>query len=256
MGSIPSNYYTMLAGIESSNDPYAQAGTSSASGLYQFTKGTWKQLGYDWSNVFNVADQQSAIQKLTSQNATTLSNAGIPIDNASLYAAHFLGAGTATTVLGASDSSSLASLVSPKVISSNSFLSGMNVGDFKNWLATKTGSAGGSLAGATSSLLSKAGSLLGEAGSVASLANPAAAAIATVTGGIGNLDPFAAIAQAISSFPTTLTTDFQSWLFNSSFFTRIALAIFAIILLIAGFMMLKPVQQFAGNAAKLAASGA
>ncbi len=42
--NIDPEYYRTLAMIESSGNPNAKASTSSASGLYQFTKGTWKNL--------------------------------------------------------------------------------------------------------------------------------------------------------------------------------------------------------------------
>jgi hypothetical protein len=139
--SIPDNYYNVLAGIESNHNPNAKASTSSASGLYQFVQHTWEGLGYNWSQVFNPQLQNQAISKLTNQNAVALSNAGIDVNNASLYAAHFFGAGTAEKVLGASDGTKVSSLVPNSVIKANGFLKNMTVGNFKDWLAKKTGNS-------------------------------------------------------------------------------------------------------------------
>lgn len=137
--TIPTNYYDILAQIESGGNPNAHSPTSSASGLYQFTKGTWSSLGLDWSNVFDVGQQNQAIQTLTNQNATILSNKGVPITNQSLYAAHFFGAGTASNILNPSVSNGtpLSSLVSSNAISANPFLAGMTKGDFTSWLDQK-----------------------------------------------------------------------------------------------------------------------
>lgn len=149
--SVPSNYYDILANIESSNDPLAKAKSSSASGLYQFTKSVWTSLGGSWgsdpSQPFggltpSAAQQTAFAQELTNSNANVLQRAGVAINNASLYAAHFLGAGSAAKVLHSDPSTPLSDVVSPQTISSNPFLSGMNVGDFNSWLQQKTGGSG------------------------------------------------------------------------------------------------------------------
>lgn len=136
---IPEDYYAQLAKVESNNNPLAKAATSSASGLYQFTKKTWESLGNAWDSVFDVNKQNEAIRKLTTQNANTLNNKGISITPQSLYAAHFFGAGTAAKVLGADSNTRVADLVSNSVISANSFLKNMTVADFNGWLDKKMG---------------------------------------------------------------------------------------------------------------------
>lgn len=137
--SIGQSYYDLLAKIESSNNPNAKAPLGSASGLYQFTRGTWEGLGYAWDQVFNVDLQNKAVQTLTTSNASILSRAGVAINNATLYAAHFLGAGTAVKALSADPSASLQSVVGSKVITNNPSLKGYSVGDFFGWLKKKTG---------------------------------------------------------------------------------------------------------------------
>lgn len=137
--NIPDGYYNLLARIESGNNPNAEAKTSSASGLYQFIKSTWEGLGFNWRDRFNVEKQNEAIQKFTGQNASVLSQAGIVINEATLYAAHFLGAGTAKKALAASDNQPTSNVFSSAVLRANSFLQGMTIGDFKAWLQRKTG---------------------------------------------------------------------------------------------------------------------
>lgn len=136
--TVPGNYYDILANIESGDNPNATAKTSSASGLFQFTKSTWQSLGFDWSQVFNPDLQYQAIQTLTEGNARALSNAGIPVNNSSLYAAHFLGAGQAVSALSAPSNTPLSDVVSQGALNANGFLQGMTVGGFKSWLAGVT----------------------------------------------------------------------------------------------------------------------
>lgn len=137
--NIPEGYYSLLAKIESGNNPNAKAKTSSASGLYQFIRSTWESLGYAWKDVFDPVLQNEAIRRFTTDNAKTLQMSGVAINEATLYAAHFLGVGTAKKALTADDNKPLSSVISSTAITANSFLRGMTVGDFKNWLKRKTG---------------------------------------------------------------------------------------------------------------------
>lgn len=139
MVQIPVSYYSRLARVESSNNPNARAGTSSASGLYQFTRDTWQGLGYAWKDVFNVDLQNEAVQKLTNQNASILQRAGIAINEISLYIAHFLGAGRAVQVLSGDGNAQVSSLVSASAVRANPFLRGMTVNDFKSFVGDKFG---------------------------------------------------------------------------------------------------------------------
>lgn len=165
MSIVPTNYYSILGQIESGNDPNATSKTSSASGLYQFLKGTWTKLGFNWADRFNVDKQNQAAQMFTEANASTLTRAGIPVDNNTLYAAHFLGVGTATKVFASGSDTPLDAVLSSKVLNANSFLKGMSVGDFSGWLSSKTGAAGeGGLLGSISGFMNyDLGKPLGEA---------------------------------------------------------------------------------------------
>lgn len=115
------SYLLAQAKIESSLNPAARAGTSSAAGLYQFTQGTWlatldrhgAEHGLDWAGQAidggRIADpalraqvlalrfdpQASALMagELASDNRAALSaRLGREPDAAELYMAHFLGA--------------------------------------------------------------------------------------------------------------------------------------------------------------------
>ncbi len=160
---IPDSYYDWIKKAESGGDPNAKARTSSASGLYQFTKSTWQGLGYAWADVFDPNKQEAAIRTFTGANADYLSGRGIGIDGGSLYAAHFLGAGTAAKVYGASGSTPLSSVISSAAIKANPFLSGWSVDAFKKWALKKGGgvfSEGGGSPQTAGGIIGASGGLL------------------------------------------------------------------------------------------------
>jgi hypothetical protein len=146
---IPDDYWDMLAGIESGHRPYVKAPTSSASGLYQFIRQTWIGEGGTWGNDMSQAfgglkpseeEQLARAMTFTAKNADYLVKRGVPINKASLYAAHFLGAGTAAALI-AADIHDRADLIAGEAATNanRSILKGKTVADFLTWLHTKTG---------------------------------------------------------------------------------------------------------------------
>ncbi len=139
---IDFGYLLGQAKLESSLNPNAKAGTSSAAGLYQFTNGTWLTTldrhgadhGYGWAGaaiergrVKDPALRQQVMALRFDPNASALMAAELASDNrdalvgvlgrepdaAELYLAHFLGAGGASkflTELGADPGQSAAAL--------------------------------------------------------------------------------------------------------------------------------------------------
>jgi hypothetical protein len=146
---IPDSYWPMLSKIESADRPYIKAGTSSASGLYQFIKSTWLGEGGQWgpymSQAFgglrpSVEEQLQRAKSFTAKNAAYLKAKGIPINRASLYAAHFFGAVTAARVIAADVSARADALAGEAATKANpSILRGKTVGEFLTWLNKKTG---------------------------------------------------------------------------------------------------------------------
>lgn len=146
---IPADYWPMLSKIESADRPYIKAGTSSASGLYQFIKSTWIGEGGTWGTDMSKAfgglkpsteEQLARAKSFTAKNANYLTKQGIPINKASLYAAHFLGVVTAAKVIGA-DVNARADLIAGEAATkaNPSILRGKTVGQFLTWLNKKTG---------------------------------------------------------------------------------------------------------------------
>lgn len=146
---IPDDYWPMLAKIESGNRPYVKAPTSSASGLYQFIRATWKGEGGQWGPNMALAfgglkpsaeEQLMRAKSFTEKNAAVLRANGIPINRASLYAAHFFGAGTAAKVIKANVTARADLIAGPAATRANrSILENKTVAQFLTWLHKKTG---------------------------------------------------------------------------------------------------------------------
>lgn len=146
---IPDDYWPMLSKIESGDRPYIKAPTSSASGLYQFIRSTWLaeggQWGTDMTKAFGgleppVGEQLARAKSFTAKNATYLAKQDIPINKASLYAAHFFGPVTAAKVIGADVKARADLIAGPAATKANpSILRGKTVGEFLTWLHKKTG---------------------------------------------------------------------------------------------------------------------
>lgn len=146
---LPADYWPMLSKIESADRPYVKAPTSSASGLYQFIRSTWIGEGGAWGSDMAQAfgglrpsegEQLARAKSFTAKNAAYLRARGIPINRASLYAAHFLGPVTAAQVIGAEVNARADHLAGAAATRANpSILRGKTVGQFLAWLHKKTG---------------------------------------------------------------------------------------------------------------------
>lgn len=143
-------YLLAQARLESSLDPQARAGTSSAAGLYQFTDATWLRTlerhgashGLDWANTvisggrladpalrsqimglrFDAATSAVMAAELARDNGADLAVAlGREPDGSELYLAHFLGAEGATRFLTAlaSDPGQSAVALMPRAAAAN-----------------------------------------------------------------------------------------------------------------------------------------
>lgn len=146
-----------IIGIESGGDPFAKAKTSTATGLGQFTQGTWLTMmdkyrpdltaGKTKSEILELrTDPNLSIEmtgNLARENASYLEARGLPVNDTSLYMAHFLGAGDAAKVLSASPTTPISGLVQEKSITANQKILGgdKTVGDLTNWASTKMATA-------------------------------------------------------------------------------------------------------------------
>jgi hypothetical protein len=110
MAGMDPNVMLAFAAIESDLNPKAKAGTSSASGLFQFLTGTWKEVLRKYGKKYNLPANASRYDPL----ASTLMGAEYAKANAKyagksnpnatdLYLTHFLGPGGAKQFLSMSD---------------------------------------------------------------------------------------------------------------------------------------------------------
>ncbi len=143
-----SDYGQMLISLESGGNPNAKAGTSSATGLHQFTSGTWlgtvKQAKPAWANGLN--DAQILVQRtnpkhsaemelvLRKNNAAQLERIGAPITNSNLYAMHHFSPKSGLAFARAGNNTPISNILSPQEINSNPYLRGKTKGDvLGNW---------------------------------------------------------------------------------------------------------------------------
>lgn len=129
-----------IAKAESNLNPNAKAATSSATGLFQFTKGTWKEMVRKYGRDAGIGlkdikdPQANAIMGslFVSENKTELTNyLGREPSLGEVYSAHVLGVGTAKKLLRAPDSAKVSSVLPKNVLAANAFMRGKTVGQLK-----------------------------------------------------------------------------------------------------------------------------
>ncbi len=119
-----------MAQTESNFNPNAKAGTSSATGLYQFTDSTWSSMVKKYGAANGISDTQA--DKLDPEKNALMGayfakenqayiekRTGEKADNTDLYMGHFLGAGGASTFLRSDPNAAATSVVSSAAASAN-----------------------------------------------------------------------------------------------------------------------------------------
>lgn len=126
VGVHPNLMYT-FAGMESSFNPNAKASTSSASGLFQFTNDTWKDMVDKHGDKYGITPGTSPFDgsanalmgaEFLKQNQKDLSAVKANPNSTDLYTAHFLGNSGAKKLLGSNPNTNAASLM-PNAASAN-----------------------------------------------------------------------------------------------------------------------------------------
>lgn len=153
-GLTNDGYGAKVARAESGGSATAKNPLSSATGLHQFISGTWMenvrelqaQGGAAWAQGLsndeileyrNVPGASTEVfDYFTAKNQRALSAAGLPVNDATSYMAHFFGVGGAIKVLSASPSALISDLL-PEMISANPFMANYTVADAQNWAARK-----------------------------------------------------------------------------------------------------------------------
>lgn len=136
-----------IIGVESGGDPTAKNPNSSASGLGQFTDGTWRavmkahpEAGLTADGRFDPTQARLATKLHTQDNSDYLASKGFAVEDQTegmLYLAHFAGAQGAVALLSADPNASVADILGPGVMKANGFLNGMDVSDIIAWADKK-----------------------------------------------------------------------------------------------------------------------
>lgn len=147
------SYLQRNRSAESGGNDAAQAMTSSAYGRYQFLKDTWveqyqKTFGETGESREQIlakradgATQDRVMETFTAQNTAALQEAGLTVNAASAYLAHFLGVGDAIKVLQADENMPVSEIVSSASVRANrSILGNRNVRELVLWAVDKMGS--------------------------------------------------------------------------------------------------------------------
>jgi hypothetical protein len=150
LGGMLESYIANAKAAESGGNPNAKNPRSSATGLYQFTEPTWRdlmranpELGLTPDGRTDPAQQEAAMRVFTQNNAKVLADAGVGVNPGTLYAAHFLGAVGATKALSYAPETPMMVAAGPEVVAANPFLKDMTVGEFQQWAAEKGGGGNG-----------------------------------------------------------------------------------------------------------------
>lgn len=104
-GGIDPSYYDRTAKAESGGRTNARNSNSSASGEFQFVKGTWRAvvdkygLKYTDEDRFDKHKSREVMELFTRDNAEQLKQYSIQPNNTDLYTAHFMGVGGAKKLL-------------------------------------------------------------------------------------------------------------------------------------------------------------
>lgn len=145
--AAPQDYWSMVNSLEGTG----KNPKSTSVGPGQFTDGTFdeylkstgKALGQNGVPADRTAAKQALGQEATmwykDQNAKVLGSANIPVNNTTLYGAHFLGPGGLTKIWQADPKTPVAQVLDANAIASNpEILSGKTAGEVKAWLEKKT----------------------------------------------------------------------------------------------------------------------
>lgn len=147
-GGGPVNYDQFVVSLESGGDPNARAGTSSATGLYQFTEGTWlntvEQAKPSWARGMsraqilaqrtNPARSKEMEQRLRANNIQALRSVGASPTNENVYAMHHFGEAAGKRFAKASNSTPMERILSKKQLDANPYLKGKTRGQaIQNW---------------------------------------------------------------------------------------------------------------------------
>lgn len=156
---------------ESGGDDAAKNPLSSATGRYQFTRGTWltyykRRFGAQGLSDDQIAAkrgdgrlQETLMDDLTADNAAFLRGIGEAESAGNLYLTHFAGTGGARKLFAADPAADAGAVLGASVVRSNPWLRGMSAGDVIAWAHRKMNEAPPARSGARAELADDGGAL-------------------------------------------------------------------------------------------------
>jgi len=151
--ALINNFVRNTAIAESGGVASAKNPLSSATGLHQFTKGTWMNMvekyrpdlleGRTRNDVLSLRTDPNLSTEmagnLARENAAYLEDRGLPVNEGSLYLSHFLGSGAAADVLRAAPDTPISNLVGEDAIKANQRILGgdRTAADVAQWASNK-----------------------------------------------------------------------------------------------------------------------
>lgn len=171
MSGVDAGSLAATLAIESNFNGSAKNGSSSATGMGQFTSGTWAEIlpilvkKYGINPNTPSSDPRASVlatAEYMKQNAKSLGNIGRPLTTTDLYMAHFLGAGDAKKVLGADANTPIQAALGDrynKVASANKdiFANVRTTGDLIRYMGNLVAKKGGSYIDEANALAQRGG---------------------------------------------------------------------------------------------------
>lgn len=151
------NLVDRIVGVESGGAADAKNPNSSAQGAAQFISSTWVKTlkdhepqlaeGRSRAQILEMRNDPALSRRMTEHliqdNTAALTAAGVPVNDGSLYLAHFAGAEGATKVLRAIQTGNghqtAVSILGETAVAANPFLKGMTAADLSEWASKKVG---------------------------------------------------------------------------------------------------------------------
>lgn len=149
-GDAQLTFKSKVRRAESGGNDAARNPKSTATGRFQFTRGTWLtyhkkvvggQMSDDarWAQATDGVLQERLMDALTADNARYLAKIGARETPGNLYLVHFAGQGGARKILQAAPDTPIEQLLTADAINANAFLRGKTAGDVVEWTHAKMG---------------------------------------------------------------------------------------------------------------------
>ena len=172
--NVPAESLFAVAMQESRFQPDAKNSRSTATGLFQHLDGTWNSVTDRYGGRYGITKESSRKDPrnsalmgaaLMAENARQLASAGLPVNTANLYMAHFAGMKGAVKAITAPANKPASSVFGSKVAKANPFMANKTIAQVREFFETKMNKYAEEFAPATPANMNKTG--IGWAGSIA-----------------------------------------------------------------------------------------